>query len=126
MTKNRLIFLIASAGFVGLTVYALWKEVSRGTVQLQYSISGVILSGPGARGIVKTDNAHVLLFDPETFELVASKILNPFYRLQHLVSVRMTQVNRSAALIACLYSPTKMGTQIFLQLEKSLGFYLSP
>ena len=63
---------------MGLTVYALWKEVSRSNNQLQYSISGVILSGPGARGIVKTDNAHVLLFDPETFELVASKILNPF------------------------------------------------
>ena len=78
MSKNKLIFLTAFVGFVGLTVYALWKEVSRGTAQLQYSISGVILSGPGARGIVKTDNAHVLLFDPETFELVASKILNPF------------------------------------------------
>jgi len=78
VSKNKLIFLTAFVGFVGLTVYALWKEVSRGTAQLQYSISGVILSGPGARGIVKTDNAHVLLFDPETFELVASKILNPF------------------------------------------------
>ena len=78
MSKNKLIFLTAFAGFVVLTIYALWKEVSRGTARLQYSISGVILSGPGARGIVKTDNAHVLLFDPETFELVASKILNPF------------------------------------------------
>ena len=78
MSKNKLIFLTAFVGFVGLTVYALWKEVSRGTAQLHYSISGVILSGPGARGIIKTDNAHVLLFDPETFELVASKIINPF------------------------------------------------
>ena len=78
MSKNKLIFLTAFVCFVGLTIYALWKEVSRGTAQLHYSISGVILSGPGARGIVKTDNAHVLLFDPETFELVASKILNPF------------------------------------------------
>ncbi len=79
MSKNKLIFLAAFIVFVGLTVYALWKEVSRETTQLKYSISGVILSAPGVGGgIIKTDNAHVLLFDPETLELVASKILNPF------------------------------------------------
>ena len=79
MSKNKLIFLAAFAVFAGLTVYALWKEVNRGTTQLKYSISGVILSAPGVGGgIIKTDNAHVLLFDPETLELVASKILNPF------------------------------------------------
>ena len=58
--------------------YALWKEVSRATDQLENSISGAILSGPGAKGIVKTDNAHVLLFDPKTLDLVASQIINPF------------------------------------------------
>ena len=79
MSKNKLIFLAAFIVFVGLTVYSLWNEVSRETTQLKYSISGVILSAPGVGGgIIKTDNAHVLLFDPETLELVASKILNPF------------------------------------------------
>ena len=79
MSKNKLIFLAAFAVFAGLTVYALWNEVKRGTAQLKYSISGVILSATGVGGeIIKTDNAHVLLFDTETLELVASKILNPF------------------------------------------------
>ena len=79
MSKNKLIFLTAFTGFVGLTVFALWNEVSRGTAQFQYSISGVILSAPEVSGgIIKTDNAHVLLFDPETLEPVASKIINPF------------------------------------------------
>ena len=79
MSQNKLIYLSAFIVFVGLTVYALWNEVSRETTQLKYSISGVILSAPGVGGgIIKTDNAHVLLFDPETLELVASKILNPF------------------------------------------------
>ena len=78
MSNNKLIFFAAFACFIGLTVFSLLKEVSRDTAQLKYSISGVILSGPGARGIVKTDNAYVLLFDPESFELVASKIVNPF------------------------------------------------
>ena len=65
--------------FSGLTVYARWNEVNRETTQLKYSISGIILSAPGVGGgIIKTDNAHVLLFDPETLELVASKIINPF------------------------------------------------
>ena len=79
MSKNKLIFLAAFIVFSGLTVYALWNEVNRGTTQLKYSISGIILSAPGVGGgIIKTDNAHVLLFDPETLELVASKIINPF------------------------------------------------
>jgi hypothetical protein len=79
VSKNKLIFLAAFVVFVGLTVYALWNEISRGTAQLKYSISGVILSAPGVGGgIIKTDNAHVLLFDPETLELAASKIINPF------------------------------------------------
>ena len=79
MSNNKLIGLTSLIAFVGLTVYSLWNEVSRETIQLKYSISGVILSAPGVGGgIIKTDNAHVLLFDPETMELVASKILNPF------------------------------------------------
>ena len=66
-------------GFVGLTISALWNELSRNATKLQYSISGVILSAKGVGGgIIKTDNAHVLLFDPKTLELVASQIINPF------------------------------------------------
>ena len=79
MSKNKLIFLAAFVCFVGLTVFSLWNEITRETAQLKYSISGVILTAPGVGGgIIKTDNAHVLLFDPETLELAASKILNPF------------------------------------------------
>ena len=79
MRKNKLIFLVAFVGFLWLTVYALWNEVNYSTAQLKYSISGVILSASGVgRGIIKTDNAHVLLFDPNTLELVASQIINPF------------------------------------------------
>jgi hypothetical protein len=77
--KNKLIFWCAFAVFSGLTIYALWNEISRDTAKLEHSISGVILTVLGiGSGIVKTDNAHVLLFDPETLELAASRILNPF------------------------------------------------
>ena len=79
MSKNKLIFWSAFVGFVGLTVSALWNELSRNATKLEYSISGVILSANGVGGgIIKTDNAHVLLFDPKTLELVASQIINPF------------------------------------------------
>ena len=77
MSKNKLIFWSTFVGFVGLTVSALWNELSRNATKLEYSISGVILSANGVGGgIVKTDNAHVLLFDPKTLELVASQIIN--------------------------------------------------
>ena len=79
MSKNKLIFWSALLCFVGLTTYALWNEITRNTAKLEHSISGVILTAPGVGGgIVKTDNAHVLLFDPVTLELAASRILNPF------------------------------------------------
>ena len=79
MSKNKLIFWSALLCFVGLTTYALWNEITRNTAKLEHSISGVILTAPGVGGgIVKTDNAHILLFDPVTLELVASRILNPF------------------------------------------------
>ncbi|MBC8220560.1 MAG: hypothetical protein H8E67_08370, partial [Proteobacteria bacterium] len=41
MSQNKLIYLSAFIVFVGLTVYALWNEVSRETTQLKYSISGI-------------------------------------------------------------------------------------
>ncbi|MBC8258437.1 MAG: hypothetical protein H8E38_05435 [SAR324 cluster bacterium] len=78
MSKNKLIFWAALVVFISLTVSALWSELNRETSKLKTSISGVILAGPGARGIIKTDNAYVLLFDPETLELVATHIHNPF------------------------------------------------
>ncbi len=79
MSKNKLIFCSALLSFVGITTYALWKEIARNTSNLEQSISGAILTAQGVGGrIVKTDNAHILLFDPDTLELAASKIINPF------------------------------------------------
>ena len=79
MSKNKLILCSALLCFVGLTTYALWNEITRNTAKLERSISGVILTAPGVGGgIVKTDNAHILLFNPDTLELVASRIINPF------------------------------------------------
>ena len=79
MSKNKLIFYSALLCFVSLTTYALWNEITRNTAKLEQSISGAILTTPGVGGgIVKTDNAHILLFNPDTLELVASRIINPF------------------------------------------------
>jgi len=79
VSKNKLIFYSALLCFVGLTTYALWNEIARNTAKLERSISGAILTAPGVGGgIVKTDNAHILLFNPDTLELVASRIINPF------------------------------------------------
>jgi len=79
VSKNKLIFFSALLCFIGLTTYALWNEITRNTAKLERSISGVILTAPGVGGgIVKTDNAHILLFNPDRLELVASRIINPF------------------------------------------------
>jgi len=79
VSKNKLIFLSALLCFVGLTNYALWNEITRNNTKLEQSISGAIFTAPGiGGGIVKTDNAHILLFDPDTLELAASRIINPF------------------------------------------------
>ena len=79
MSKNKLIFCSSLLCFVGLATYALWNEITRNTAKLEQSISGAILTAPGVGGgIVKTDNAHILLFNPDTLELVASRIINPF------------------------------------------------
>ena len=79
MSKNKLILWSALLSFFGITTYALWKEISRNNLKLDQSISGAILTAQGIGGrIVKTDNAHILLFDPETLELAASRIINPF------------------------------------------------
>ena len=79
MSKNKLIFYSVLLCFIGLTTYALWNEIRRNTANLEQSISGTILTAPGVGGgIVKTDNAHILLFNPDTLELVATRIINPF------------------------------------------------
>ena len=79
MSTNKLIFCLALLCFAGLTTYALWNEITRNTAKLERSISGVILTAPSVGGgIVKTDNAHILLFNPDTLQLVASSIINPF------------------------------------------------
>ena len=79
MSKNKLVFFSALLCFVGITTYALWNEITRNTAKLEQSISGAILTAPGfGVGIVKTDNAHILLFNPYTLEVVASRVINPF------------------------------------------------
>lgn len=79
MNKNKLIFFGALGIFICLIGYALWSEIERNEKQIKSSISGVIRLSPGVgAGIVKTDNAHILLIDPQTLEPVAINTLNPF------------------------------------------------
>ncbi|MBF0279313.1 MAG: hypothetical protein HQM13_16070 [SAR324 cluster bacterium] len=79
MSKNKLILFTSLGIFVCLMVYALWRELDRNEKQIGSSISGVIRLSPGiGAGIVKTDNAHILLIDPETLQPVAINTLNPF------------------------------------------------
>lgn len=79
MNKNKIIFFSALGIFICLMGYALWRELDRNQEQLQSSISGVIhlASGIGT-GVVRTDNAHVMLIDPQTQQPVALNTLNPF------------------------------------------------
>ena len=79
MSKNKIILLSALGIFICLMGYALWLELERNEQQIQSSISGVIHLSPGVgSGIVKTDNAHILLIDPQTLKPVALHTLNPF------------------------------------------------
>ena len=79
MNKNRLIYLVFILVILVIIVNSLLKELSRNNNFLKSSISGIIISNPDiSRGIVKTDNAYILLFDPEKPELVAVKTVNPF------------------------------------------------
>ena len=79
MRANRIIFLVALILFVGLTGYALKRELDRNEAIIKNSISGVVDLAPGVGyGIVKTDNAHIFLLDPETMKPVAMNVLNPF------------------------------------------------
>ncbi len=79
MSKNKYIFFIFLIGFLALIINELFEELKRNNLLLKNSISGLILSKPEiSRNIVKTDNAYILLFEPETLDLIALKIVNPF------------------------------------------------
>lgn len=79
MNKNKLILFTGLIVFAGLVVFALWRELSRNEAEIQAGISGVVKLAPGmGSGMVKTDNAHLLLFEPQTLQLVAINTLNPF------------------------------------------------
>lgn len=77
--RNTLIYLGLVLGIVGLIGYGLWGEIARNEVTLQSSISGSIHTAPAVTGgVVKTDNAYLVLFDPETLMPVAQHLINPF------------------------------------------------
>ena len=79
MSRNALLYLTGIVVFVALAGYALWQELLRNEVELSGSLSGTILATPRAGAeIVKTDNAYLLLVDPDSFQIVATKVINPF------------------------------------------------
>ncbi len=79
MKKNVAIFLIGLVFFLGLTGYALFRELDRESDKITSSISGVIQLAPGiGAGIVKTDLAYVLLYEPQTLQLVATSLIRTF------------------------------------------------
>ena len=119
MSKNKLIFCSALFCFVGLTTYALWNEITRNTAKLERSISGTILTAPGVgSGIVKTDNAHILLFNPDTLELIASRIINPFLPPVTFNIGQSDTDRKLSGMYRILILTDKTGTQIAHQLEK--------
>ena len=79
MSRNALLYLAGIVAFVTLGGYALWQELLRNEAELSESLSGTILAAPHAgAGIVKTDNAYLLLVDPDSLQIVATKVVNPF------------------------------------------------
>ena len=79
MSRNVLLYLTGIVVFVALAGYALWQELLRNEAELSGSLSGTILATPRAGAeIVKTDNAYLLLVDPDSFQIVATKVINPF------------------------------------------------
>jgi Membrane transport protein MerF. len=52
VSKNKLIFFSALFFFVGLTTYALWKEITRDTAKLKLSITGAFFTAPGIGGSI--------------------------------------------------------------------------
>jgi hypothetical protein len=77
--RNVLIYVGLSVGITVLIGYALWQEIARNESQIQTSISGTIKTTPNVTGgVVKTDNAYLVLFEPETLKPVAQHMINPF------------------------------------------------
>ena len=77
--RNVLIYSSVTIGILALIGYALWQEIARNESQIQTSISGTIKTAPSVTGgVVKTDNAYLILFDPETLTPVAQHMINPF------------------------------------------------
>ncbi|MBF0238705.1 MAG: hypothetical protein HQM12_13440 [SAR324 cluster bacterium] len=76
---NKLLLIFFLVGMTTLTIFALMKEVDRNENDLQSGISGVISVDPYiASELVKTDNAHLFLLDPETHDIVASTVIDTF------------------------------------------------
>lgn len=79
MSKNKITFWIGFLIFVGLLVVGLWREVDRNLSQISTGFSGTVHADPSVAGsIVKTDMAHVLLFEAESKRLVADHMLDTF------------------------------------------------
>ena len=65
MRRNRILYALGISAFIIILGYALLRELDRNQAQISNSISGVITATPAAGvGIVKTDNAYLLLFEP--------------------------------------------------------------
>ena len=79
MRRNRILYALGISAFIIILGYALLRELDRNQAQISNSISGVITATPAAgAGIVKTDNAYLLLFEPGSSYPVATKVINPF------------------------------------------------
>ena len=76
---NKLILFAGIGIFIGIFSLSLYRELERNEQEIQSGISGVVhvQSGLG-HSLVKTDNAYIYLFEPESFRLVAGTIINPF------------------------------------------------
>ena len=76
---NKLIFFAGFLAFVGVMAFALMREIDRNEAEIGVGISGTIHVAPEfLRDIVKTDNAHVFLFPPDSSQPVARRVINPF------------------------------------------------
>ncbi len=61
--RNVLIYSSVTIRILALIGYALWQEIARNESQIQTSISGTIKTAPSVTGgVVKTDNAYLILF----------------------------------------------------------------
>ena len=79
MRRNRILYAVGISAFIIILGYALLRELDRNQAQISNSISGVITATPAAgAGIVKTDNAYLLLFESGSSYPVATKVINPF------------------------------------------------